>query len=411
MKDQQFENEPWQESHYQTGTTNPPKGNSTLVTVLLVAVILLGGIASVLGIMNVRLFRQVNGRDQEAAPQPQFYAGEVSASVPTQPNTPEEVSVTLETTPKGVEQVPQDGGLSLQEIYAQTIDSVVSISCTGPGGSSSGTGVVLDSKGYIVTNSHVVESAKSVQVLLTDNRSFPAMVVGTDAVSDIAVLFVEATDLKPARFGDSSALRVGDGVVAIGDPLGIQLRGTMTDGIVSAINRDLTNQGRTMTLIQTNAALNAGNSGGPLINCYGQVIGINTMKIGDYVSQAGVEGLGFAIPSTTVKDVVEQLLNQGYVTGRPALGMSGETVSSFLQRYYRLPAGVYVNQVTYGGAAHQAGLEAGDIVLAFGDKRVSSVEELTSALYTARAGDRVELLVYRNGKQVRINLTVGQATG
>ena len=411
MNDQNYENEPWQENYYRTGSTNPPKNRNALLTVLLVAVIILGGVASVLGIMNVRLFRQVNRAESQTAGQPQFYAGEQIPSMPIPAEAGEGVALELETTPAGAENIPQAGGLPLQQIYSQTIDSVVSISCTGPGGSSTGTGVVLDSKGYIVTNCHVVENAQTVQVLLTDNRTLPAMVVGLDPVSDLAVLFVEAPDLKPARFGDSSVLRVGDSVVAIGDPLGIQLRGTMTDGIVSAINRDVTTQGRTMTLIQTNAALNAGNSGGPLLNCHGQVIGINTMKIGDYVNQSGVEGLGFAIPSTTVKDVVEQLLSQGYVTGRPALGLSGETVSSFLQRYYRLPAGVYVNQVTYGGAAHRAGLEAGDIVLSFGEKRVTSVEELTSALYTAKAGDQVELLIYRDGRQMRIDLTVGQATG
>ena len=411
MSQQDFEQESWQDNYYGTGATNPPKKQNKWLIVLLVAVILLGGLAGVLGIMNVQLFRQVSRYEQESTRQPHFRPGdrddaELESSLPI---TVSEPALELEQTPVAPEHMTQTGGMSLQQIYADTIDSVVSVSCTAKSGRSTGTGVILDKKGHIVTNAHVVEKATAIQVMLSDNRVLPAMVVGTDTVSDLAVLYVEAEDLKPARFGDSAALQVGDAVVAIGDPLGIQLRGTMTDGIVSAINRDITAQGRTMTLIQTNAALNAGNSGGPLINSFGQVIGINTMKIGDYVNQSGVEGLGFAIPSVTVKEVVDQLLSQGYVTGRPALGLSGETVSTFLQHYYRLPAGVYITQITYGDAAYRAGLEPGDIIVSFGKQKVTSVEELTAALYSTKAGDEVVLSIYRGGDQKQIKLTVGQA--
>ena len=410
---QDFEqNEPWQEHFYATGETTPPKGSNKLLVILLVAVVLLGGLTSLLGIMNIRLLGQVNRYEKETAQQPQFHSGNKEQAVADITVTNgQEQTLELEETPVAPENLPQSGGVSLQKIYADTIDSVVSIICKNKNSSTTGTGVVLDSKGHIVTNCHVVENAKSVEVMFSDNRVLPALVVGKDTVSDIAVLYVEAEELSPARFGDSSTLQVGDAVVAIGDPLGVTLRGTMTNGIVSAINRDITTNGRTMTLIQTNAALNAGNSGGPLINSYGQVIGINTMKIGDYVNQAGVEGLGFAIPSVTVKEVVDQLLSQGYVAGRPALGLSGETVSSFQQHYYRLPAGVYITQVTFGDAAYQAGLETGDIILTFGKTRITSVEELTAALYGVKAGDQVTVTVYRSGSQKEIPLTVGQAIG
>ena len=411
---QEFDrNEPWLDPSYSTGASEPPKRSNALLVMLVVAVILLGGLTSVLGMMNVQLFRQVKSFEQESSQQPNFYPGVQDISMPTAPQGETEagVSMELEQTPVAPANTTQAGGLSLQQIYADTIDSVVSIACNGRNGSSTGTGVVLDEAGHIITNCHVVENANSVEVMFSDNRVLPALVVGQDKVSDIAVLYVDAQDLKPARFGDSSALQVGDAVVAIGDPLGFELRGTMTNGIVSAINRDITTQGRTMTLIQTNAALNAGNSGGPLINSYGQVIGINTMKIGDYVNQAGVEGLGFAIPSVTVKEVVDQLLSQGYVTGRPALGMSGETVSAFLQHYYRLPAGVYITQVTIGEAAHRAGLQTGDIILSFGKHRITSVEDLTAAMYTAKAGDEVTVTIYRSGSQKQLSLTVGQAVG
>jgi len=161
-----------------------------------------------------------------------------------------------------------------------------------------------------------------------------------------------------------------------------------------------------MTLIQTNAALNSGNSGGPLINCYGQVIGINTMKIGDYVDAAGVEGLGFAIPSATVKSIVDQLLNQGYVSGRPTLGMEGEILSMFYQHYYRLPAGLYLNRVDPEGPAGKAGIEPGDILLQVDDVTITSQEDLNRILFSHEIGDTVTVTIYRAGKQGVARLTI-----
>ena len=309
-----YQTDPWESGIYETGRTRPPKSHTGLIALLLVVVIFLSGLVSFLGLLNVKLFAQLNAQPEEkessvsfvseteAAPDileiqdPSAAALEPTAAPPAESGT-----FQLNPSPESVPNVPQNVGLSLQDIYDKTIGSVVSISCTGSYGASTGTGVVLTSGGYVVTNAHVVQGAGSISVLLSDERSFPATLVGADTISDLAVLHIEAEDLIPAEFGDSSVLRVGDSVVAIGDPLGMELRGTMTNGIVSAINRDVTTGGRTLTLIQTNAALNSGNSGGPLINCYGQVIGINTLKIGDLVSAAGVEGLGFAIPSTTVK--------------------------------------------------------------------------------------------------------------
>ena len=206
-------------------------------------------------------------------------------------------------------------------------------------------------------------------------------------------------------------LRVGDVVVAIGDPLGVALRGTMTDGIVFAINRDVTVDGRVMSLIQTNAALNSGNSGGPLLNCYGQVIGINTMKIGDSVSAAGVEGLGFAIPSTTVEDIINQLLQQGYVSGRPSLGISGESISLVYQMYYRLPNGLLITAVEPGSAADAVGIQEGDVLLRIGKFSVTTPQELETALYSYAPGDAVQLIIYRQGKQYSATVTLDEYHG
>ena len=411
-------NDPWDRNIYETGSTNPPKQRGGLIAILLMLVIFLVGLSSVLGILNARLASQQPADPQNAGVAIFSPTGSLNtttpssmeASVPaTTPDTPKVPGLQLTPSPDSVENIPQEGGLSLQQIYSKAIDSVVSISCTLSNGTSSGTGVVLTQNGYIVTNSHVVENARSIEIRFTDDRVLPATVIGADAVSDLAVLYVQATDLSPAEFGDSSSLRVGDAVAAIGDPLGVELRGTMTDGIVSAINREVSVGNRTMTLIQTNAAMNSGNSGGPLLNCYGQVIGINTMKIGAFSDSAGVEGLGFAIPSTTVKEIIDQLITQGYVSGRPSLGITCENVPEAYQRYYRLPAGAYITEVAEGSTAQKAGLAVGDILLSIQGIRVTSVDELNSALLSLNAGDAVDIIIYRNQKQYSATLTLDEA--
>jgi serine protease Do len=324
---------------------------------------------------------------------------------------PQQSSLQLQQTPQSRDNVPVEGGLSLQDIYTENIHSVVSISCTGYNSGSTGTGVILTEDGYMVTNAHVVEGSGSIEVQLTDDRILPATLIGSDEISDLAVLKVEATDLIPAQFGDSTQLRVGDTVAAIGDPLGVKYRGTYTDGIVSAINRDVDMDGRTMTLIQTNAALNSGNSGGPLINCYGQVIGINTMKIGAFTDSAGVEGIGFAIPSVTVKDIVDQLITQGYVSGRPTLGIEGEALSSFYQHYYRMPAGLYITRVETGSDADLKGIQDGDMLLSVDNQRITTMDELKSVLFGREVGDTVEVIIYRSGERYRLKLVLDEHKG
>ena len=398
--------EPWEQNCYQTGSTRPPKRFRGCAAVFLVALIFLGGIISALSLLNIRLFRQLQS-GQEGN---QMVLFQENAQDSTQDvSIPGGYDFILNESPESVENIPQEGGLPLQEIYTKAIDSVVSISCTLPGGSGSGTGVIFSQEGYVLTNHHVIDGASAITVRLSDDRTFSATVLGTDAVSDLAVLYISATELTAAEFGNSDVLRVGDAVVAIGDPLGAGLRGTMTDGIVSAINRDIGVNGRTMTLIQTNAALNAGNSGGPLLNCYGQVIGINTMKIGDTMSSAGVEGLGFAIPSTTVKEVVDQLLSQGYVSGRPRLGFSGQGISSFDQMFYRLPAGIYITNVEENSTAAEAGIAAGDVLLSFAGNRVYDMDTLNALLYAHKPGEQVDVVLYRAGRQQTVKLEIGEA--
>ena len=398
-----YDRDPWEQSSYETGNTRPPKKRTGCIVVLLSAVALLGGIFSVASRLAVN------------TDQPETTQGEVAFTPEEQTTTPSQsttdptegsFSIDLDNSPQSVANVPQEGGLSLQEIYEKAISSVVSIT----GNNGSGTGVVIHEGGYIVTNHHVINGNSGLQVLLSDGNRYDAQVVGSDAISDLAVLTIEAEELIPAEFGDSGAVRVGDAVVAIGDPLGVALRGTMTDGIISAINRDITTEGRTMTLLQTNAALNQGNSGGPLLNCYGQVIGINTMKIGDYVTTAGVEGLGFAIPSATVKEVVDQLVNQGYVSGRPSLGVSGQILSAFDRMYYRLPQGIYITQVSPGSNAEAQGIRPGDIILEFEGQQITDSDTLNAAINSYQAGDSVLLKIYRKGEAFEVSVILDEAT-
>lgn len=401
------ENAPWDDGVYGTGRTQPPKSHGGVIAVLLIVVIFLVGTVSVLGLMNVRLFHQLQ---QQSSTEVISFA-DTTEEMPTVSTVSDNPTVQAATQETIEFSQGQSGGepLSLQDIYETCIPSVVSITTKSRSGSSSGTGVVLSANGYIVTNYHVIEGAQSICVLLTDNRQLAARIVGSDPVSDLAVLSVEAEDLVSAQFGDSDALRVGDAVVAIGDPLGVEYRGTMTNGIISAINRNVSVNGRNMNLIQTNAALNSGNSGGPLINTYGQVIGINTIKIGAFTDSAGVEGLGFAIPSATVKDIVTQIISQGYVSGRPKLGITGESIPLFYQRYYRLPAGLFVTDVAPGSNVEKAGLEEGDVLISVDGVKVYSQNDLDTLLYQYSAGDVVTIVVYRSGRTMQADIPLEEA--
>ena len=427
-KDPEYEYAPpsWQlkeESSYRTGSTTPPKDYGGVIAAVLILVIFFSGLSSALSMLNIRLFQNtdVTVRPNQAEAITFVAGGKITEGLESTEPAPQaglEEYISLEKgdaqlqiadAPLAADNIPMEGALSWQEVYARVIQSTVSITTLSDGVTTSGSGVVMNGNGYIITNAHVVQAADAINVLLTDGRNLPASVVGSDAVSDLAVLYVQANDLTPAEFGSSATLRVGDEVVAIGDPLGVELRGTMTDGIISAINRDITVSGRTMNLIQTSAALNEGNSGGPLVNCYGQVVGINTMKIGDYASASGVEGLGFAIPVSTVKEVVDQLIAQGYVSGRPTLGIKGEMVSAFYQYYYRLPEGMLITSVDPDSDAAAKGIQTGDIILVAAGRAITSTADFEEVVNATQVGDTVTVLLYRSGRQYSVVLTVTEA--
>ena len=273
----------------------------------------------------------------------------------------------------------------------------------------SGSGVILTEDGYIATCAHVVNGAKSVKVTLNDDTSYDATIVGTDTKNDIAIIKIEATGLTPAIVGDSTTLTVGSEVIAIGNPLG-ELRGTATAGIISATNRTIEVEGQTMTLVQTDAAISPGNSGGGLFDATGKLIGIVNAKVSD----SRAEGLGFAIPVNSVLDEISDLLNYGYVKGRPYLGVSTQDVTlrsrSGMWYYSDGTRCVLVEKVVKDSAAEQAGIQSGDLILKLEDKTISSGEDLSAAIGAYKPGDKATLTIQRDGQEMTVEVTFGEYT-
>ena len=275
----------------------------------------------------------------------------------------------------------------------------------------SGSGVIIDEEGYIVTNSHVVEDAERIDVIYADGSKEEATLVGADRYSDLAIIKIEGPLPAVAQLGDSSTLQPGEPVAAIGSPLG-DFKGTVTGGVISALDRRLdTRQGYLMeNLIQTDAAINPGNSGGPLVNALGQVIGINTAIVGRSAYAGTVaEGLGFAIPSNTVKVVAQQLIEKGVVE-RPYLGIEYTAITPRLASAYDLPAdhGVYVQRVASGSPAAAAGLQEGDITTAINDQTIDEDNPLTNVLWRFHVGDEVALTILRQGEELSVDVTLTQ---
>ncbi len=303
-----------------------------------------------------------------------------------------------------------EDAMTAPEIFQKGVPSVVSITTMvqsyGQIGTGSGTGIIMSSDGYILTNNHVVDGAQSIEVTLNDGRSFEGTVVGTDENTDIAVIHIEATDLTAAEFGDSSSLVTGEPVYVIGNPLGTQFAETMTDGIVSAPSREVTIDNYVMNLIQTNAAINPGNSGGPMFNSQGQVVGVVNAKI--MQSNANdVEGIGFAIPIETALTVANDLIEYGYVTDRPVLGVSVQSLTTQEALFYRLEPGLVVKEVTPGGPAEQAGVQVDDKIVAFNGVAVESFSELNYEKDKCEPGDTITLTVERNGEEIDLQVVLG----
>lgn len=277
-----------------------------------------------------------------------------------------------------------------------------------------GSGIIISKDGYIMTNYHVVSYADpksqagantTLEVFLPDKRQAKAKFIGGDSRTDLAVIKIDLDNLPVAELGDSSKLEVGDMAVAIGNPLGMEFAGSVTTGVISALNRAVQSENDvSQNLIQTDAAINPGNSGGALVNSQGQVIGINSSKI----AETGVEGLGFAIPINDAKPIINQLIMYGYVKGRPLIGISGRDISNTIAQQYNMPVGVYVMDVSQESGADNAGIKKGDIVVGLAGKTVTSMQDMNNIKQSYKAGDSVNITIYRNGAKQNLKLTFSE---
>lgn len=304
--------------------------------------------------------------------------------------------------------------MSPAEVYASTVNSVVSINCSAVStnifgqqteSASSGSGFIYTADGYIVTNQHVVANASSINVTLYNGDTYPATLVGSDSDYDVAVLKIDAKDLPAVTLGSSTDVNVGDTVMAIGNPLG-ELTFSMSQGIVSCVNRAINVEGTPFNMIQVDASINPGNSGGPLMNLYGEVVGIVSAKYSSYANTT-VEGLGFAIPINDVQSIIKDIIENGSVGNKAYMAITAGTMTQQMAAQYKINAteGVFVYSVEDGGAGDKAGLKLGDVITRLNDTQITSMEDLSAAKKGFKAGDTVTLTVLRDGKEITTQLT------
>lgn len=432
----------------------PPKKKHTglKVVAVIAAVAIVAGVAAVGASQIKRVVNNISDDTTEASTESESTNEDKTAS--SKPDS----------SKKGkswIDEVSAGSALSVSEIAEKCTPSVVGVSSTfesvstqsqndlygyyfgfGQGGDNqqqqqkltgTGTGIVMSDNGkggyYVMTNAHVIydsESdykcgeAKEVHVVVeksgdtssdSTEETINAKIIGYDLDTDVAVLEIDKNDdIKPAEFGNSDELSVGDMVVAIGNPLGFDLYNTVTCGIVSALNRNVTINEKQMTLIQTDASINSGNSGGPLINGSGQVIGMNSAKMSTSYSSnsASIEGLGFAIPINSAAEIANDLINYGYVTGKPQLGLTCKNIDSSVAQAYNMPVGAYVMSVSSGSAAEKAGIQQGDVITKINDKEISTIEELNNEKNKFSAGDTVTLTLVRAGQEMKVDVTLDE---
>ena len=322
-------------------------------------------------------------------------------------------STTQNTSQNTVTYLPTStsDSLTTPQIYEKTINSVVAISTyLNQGGYQqaigTGTGIIMSEDGYIITNAHVIEDGNQIMVTLNDGTEYQAQVVGSDSKVDIAVIKVEATGLTAGNFGDSDSLVHGEPAIVIGNPLGMDFAGTITDGIISSTSREVKIDNYIMNLLQTNAAVNPGNSGGPLINCRGEIVGVVSVKI----SVDDVEGIGFAIPINTALNVANDFIEYGYVKNRPMLGISVEVVPELYAQFYGSQPGLKVVSVQDGSAADLAGIMPGDRIISFNGTEISTSAELDYEKDKYNIGDTVKITVLRENQEITLDLTLMENT-
>lgn len=412
--------------------SKPKKRNPVLKGIAFVLCLAIVGVGSIQG---YRIYQDHNGKNGFS----EFDNEKQSATQRTTADEDDEETVEAsknnEPSPSLIELAAREDSKPIPDIVDDIMPSVVGVSATfefttqsysmfgwGTGTPEAqeltgrGTGIIFSEDGYIVTNAHCIYDdstqynageAIEVSVRFSDESEHKAKIIAYDTDSDIAVLKVNEVGLKPAVFGDSDDLRVGELVIAVGNPLGFNLFGSVTSGIISALNRKININDKQMNLIQTDAPINSGNSGGPLLNSCGQVIGINSAKMSSsYGMESSIEGLGFAIPIDEAKTIIDDLINYNYVTGRPQLGISTVDVSELDSRRYNIPLGAYIVNIIKDGAAEKAGLKVNDIIIDINGETINSTTQLSSVKNKYKAGDTITITVFRGGEDLEFELTL-----
>lgn len=404
--------EPWDTGTYQTGSIKAPRGGRLLVAALLVAVIFLGGIISAMGLINIRLLEKLTQTPNSTMPMSKDTSPATTTSTSPLENNDDEapsiptdrvVDLDLLDTPYYNTNASQN--LTPEQIYSRNAASLVEVYCeTHFNSIQTGIGTVLTSDGYILTNSHVVEGTKRIFVYLPEGELTRAALVGTDPFTDLAVLYIERTDLTPAVFSSTRNLQIMDPTYAV------ESLDDNTDFIrkssVFSIGQTLSTEKRTLTLLQTITGSNAG----PVFNSQGQIIGLQAGKIARYFRFADTRGLGLVIPSGAIRSIVLELTSNGFVSDRPELGVEVEAISKLYQHYWDLPGGMLLTYVDPQSNAASQGLQEGDILLALDGKPLKERDDLYTILYNKNIGDSVTAVVLRNEQTFTMKLTIEEAT-
>ncbi len=403
----QAEMQPSQAPHYTPGTSAPtPKKHRRGAVKFMALALALALVAGCAGFGGAALYGKMNPRT-------------AAEDVPAAPGA----GIAAPVTPAGSVVAGPDGEMSPEELYEAVLPSCVGITVSTTvniwgqttTSAASGSGFILTADGYIATNYHVIEDAVQrdgvdIEVTLSNGEKYTGKLVGGDQDNDIAVVKIDAQGLSPVTVGESSALKVAQWVCTVGNPLG-ELTFSFSDGRVSALDRVIsTDNSERMNMLQTNCAINPGNSGGPLFDAQGRVVGIVTAKYTSASSGVSAEGLGFAIPIDDVKDMLSDIMEHGYVTGKPLLGVSVSTVSDAMTRY-GIPEGAAVEAVNEGSCAEKAGIQEGDIITAMDGRAVASSDDLSAAISSHRAGDTVTVTVYRRGETLELTVTLDEKPG
>ena len=391
---------------YQTGAIRPPKPSSGLVAILLAAVIILGGICSALGLLNIRLLQKLAQMNQETTPISMDSQPLQPTKIPflddlegEEPQVPSVDNLSLQIVRSPYYSAPQntDAILTAEQVYHKNTDAMVQVQClTHFGATQTGVGLIIDSDGFILVNYHVVDAARRIFVTLSDGSMHRAALVGSDSFSDLAVLYIQVSDLSSATFSSNQSLQITDPTFAV------SALNQMEESSIFSVSRTFSTKSNTLTLVQTCK----GGDAGPVFDSFGHVIGFQVGHISQYFPSADTKGIGLVIPTQAIVSIVSDLVQQGHINGRPSLGIQVEAISKVYQQYWQLPVGLLLTGVEQNSDAALNGLQEGDILMALNGNPITTRSDLYTTLHNLQIGDTVIAVVCRNNQKFTVKLTI-----